>query len=237
MKNSILNYKTWLIIISLFSIQSIILTTPINAKKIPNGISILLDGDFPDPTIVKDGDNYYMTTSFGGFPSLMIWQSNDLLHWKRLDYALKTPVAGAVWAPELIKHNGTFYLYFPAGGHIYVMTATNPAGPWSNPQIIKGVSGIDPGHLVDKNGNRYLYIDNGRVVQLSSDGLSISGKETKVYDGWKFSNNYGVECFCLESPKILYRSGYYYIISAQGGTGGPATSHMASVARSNLFSI
>lgn len=84
MKNSILNYKTWLIIISLFSIQSIILTTPINAKKIPNGISILLDGDFPDPTIVKDGDNYYMTTSFGGFPSLMIWQSNDLLHWKRL---------------------------------------------------------------------------------------------------------------------------------------------------------
>ncbi|WP_270568473.1 family 43 glycosylhydrolase [Coprobacter secundus] len=232
MKNSILNYKTWLIIISLFSIQSIILTTPINAKKIPNGISILLDGDFPDPTIVKDGDNYYMTTSFGGFPCLMIWQSNDLLHWKRIDYALKTPVAGAVWAPELIKHNDTFYLYFPAGGHIYVMTATNPTGPWSKPQIIEGVSGIDPGHLVDKNGNRYLYIDNGRVVQLSSDGLSISGKEIKVYDGWKFSNNYGVECFCLESPKMLYRNGYYYIISAQGGTGGPATSHMASVARS-----
>lgn len=218
--------------IALIVVQSYFNVSQVAAKKIPTGISVLLDGDFADPTILKDGDDYYMTTSQGGFPSLMIWHSRDLLHWSRMDYALKTPVEGDVWAPDLIKHGDLFYIYFPAGGLIYGMTAKHPTGPWSEPKVLEGLHGIDPGHLVDKEGIRYLYIDNGRVAQLNADGLSMAGEETKVYDGWKFSDEYGVECFCLESPKMLAHGNYYYMVSAQGGTGGPSTSHMASVARS-----
>ena len=111
------------------------------------------------------------------------------------------------------------------------MWAKNIRGPWSRPVDLK-VGGIDPGHVVDKEGNRYLYLDKGEMIRLTEDGLATVGEKKKVYDGWKYPDHWDTECMCLESPKLNEHNGYYYLTSAQGGTAGPATSHMVVSARS-----
>ena len=94
------------------------------------------------------------------------------------------------------------------------------------------VSGIDPGHAIDADGKRYLYTNDGHVAPLSDDGLSITGRNQKVYDPWQYPEEWETEGMWLESPKILKRGDYYYLVSAEGGTAGPVTSHMCVVARS-----
>jgi xylan 1,4-beta-xylosidase len=74
----------------------------------------ILAGDHPDPTILKVGPDYYMTfSSFESYPGLVIWRSRDLVNWTPVGPALRTPI-GSVWAPELVRHDGRFYLYIPA---------------------------------------------------------------------------------------------------------------------------
>lgn len=195
-------------------------------------ISVIFPGDYADPTIVNVDGDYYMThSSFGYYPGLLVWHSRDLKNWTPVTRALTT-IVGNVWAPEIVHHNGKFYIYFPTdiGGN-YVITADDPAGPWSEP-IKLDVGGIDPGHIADSAGSRYLYVNGGRVAHLSDDGLSAESAAEKVYDGWQYPADWAVECFCLESPKLTARDGYYYMVSAEGGTSGPSTSHMAVVARS-----
>jgi len=194
--------------------------------------NIVLRGDFPDPTIIRDGDTFYMTnSSYEYYPGLLIWKSKDLLHWERLTHALNNYV-GEVWAPDMVKYNDLYYIYFPTNrGGNFVITAKNPAGPWSEPMHID-IKGIDPGHIATPDGKRYLYLNSGRMAPLAADGLSVTDVMKQVYEGWIYPLEYGVECFCLESPKLVYREPYYYMTSAQGGTSGPATSHMAVSARS-----
>lgn len=75
----------------------------------------ILSGDHPDPSIMKDGDDYYMTfSSFESVPGVVIWHSRDLVNWRPLVTALTTNI-GSVWAPEICKHEGRFYIYMPAG--------------------------------------------------------------------------------------------------------------------------
>ena len=69
----------------------------------------ILAGDHPDPSIIKDGDAYYLTfSSFDAYPGLVIWQSQDLVNWQPLAPALFTPI-GSVWAPDLIRHEGRYF--------------------------------------------------------------------------------------------------------------------------------
>jgi beta-xylosidase len=193
--------------------------------------AVILNGDFPDPTILRDGEDYYLThSSFHAVPGLPIWHSRNLREWKMITRALRTYV-GNVWAPEIIKHENLFYIYFPAGGTNWVITANTPAGPWSPPVDLK-VGGIDPGHVVSQDGKRYLHLSAGKAVELAPDGLRVLGEPYTVYDGWPYPSEWATECFCLESPKLFFRQGFYHLISAQGGTAGPATSHMAVSARS-----
>src|SRR5574343_367230 len=73
----------------------------------------VLAGDRPDPSVLKDGDDYYLThSSFEALPGLLIWHSRDLVNWRPIANALLEPV-GSVWAPDLCKHNGRYYLYLP----------------------------------------------------------------------------------------------------------------------------
>lgn len=73
----------------------------------------ILAGDHPDPTILRDGDDYYLTcSSFEAYPGLLLWHSRDLVNWRPLGPALRRNI-GSVWAPELVKHDGWFYLYIP----------------------------------------------------------------------------------------------------------------------------
>ena len=74
----------------------------------------IVSGDHPDPSILKDGDDYYMTfSSFESVPGLHIWHSRDLISWRPVTAALTTNI-GSVWAPELIRHEGRYYIYIPA---------------------------------------------------------------------------------------------------------------------------
>lgn len=186
----------------------------------------VLGGDYPDPSIVRDGKDYYMThSSFEYYPGLLIWHSTDLIHWKRIAYALNENV-GSVWAPDLIKYKGMYYIYFPANKTNWVVTAKSPEGPWSAPVDLKLHGFIDPGHVIGEDGTRYLYLSNGSLVKLAEDGLSTIGEPEPGYKGWQFPKEWSTECFCLESPKSTVRNGYYYQTVAEGGTAGPATSHM-----------
>lgn len=191
----------------------------------------ILAGDYADPSVVRVGDDYYMThSSFKFAPGLLIWHSKDLVNWEPIAKAL-TDYAGDVWAPDLTYYEDRFYIYAPINEEIMVLTATHPHGPWSDPQKV-GVQGIDPGHVADSNGNRYLFFSDGYMVELAGDGLSAVGTPRKVYDGWPFPKEWVVEGNFMESPKLTFHNGYFYLTVAQGGTSGPSTSHMVASARS-----
>ncbi|MDF9844383.1 MULTISPECIES: family 43 glycosylhydrolase [unclassified Paenibacillus] len=195
------------------------------------GINAILAGDYPDPSIVRAGEHYYMThSSFHYTPGLLIWHSLNLTDWEPAGHAVLEHVGGPIMAPDFIYHEGLFYIYFPAGGTNWVVTAENPAGPWSRPVDLK-VGYIDPGHAADEQGNRYLFLSEGYRIRLSKDGLSTAGELELVYTGWRYPKEWLTEGFYLESPKLTYKDGYYYMTSAQGGTAGPATSHMIVSAR------
>jgi beta-xylosidase len=197
----------------------------------------ILAGDHPDPSILKDGDDYYMTfSSFDAYPGLVIWHSRDLINWSPIGPTLFKNV-GSVWAPDLVKHGSRYYIYFPGIApyrSTYVIWADDIRGPWSEP-IDLGNRRIDPGHAVGPDGRRYLFLSAGFLVELSADGLSTAGPERKVYDGWAYPDDWVVETFAQEGPKILKRGEYYYQVLAQGGTAGPATGHMIVAARSKTI--
>jgi beta-xylosidase len=200
----------------------------VDAQEYPK---VILPGDYPDPSIVRDGKDYYMTHSpFYYAPGFLIWHSQDLVNWEPVCRAL-AEWDGSAMAPDLVKYKNRFYIYYPSAGTNWVIWSDNIGGPWSEPIDLK-VGGIDPGHLAGKDGRRYLYLSDGHVVPLSDDGLSTVGEVKKVYDGWEYPLEWETECMCLESPKLNYKDGYYYMTSAEGGTAGPATSHMVVAARS-----
>lgn len=191
---------------------------------------VLMAGDYPDPSILKDGDDYYMTHTPNYYlPGFLIWHSRDLLNWEPICKAGET-WSGSAWAPDLQKVGDTYYIYFPANGTNWVITAKDIRGPWTLPLDLK-IGGIDPGLIVTPEGKRYLFTNQGYVTKLTDDGLARDGESKRVYQGWKYPEEWQTECMCLESPKMSYYDGYYYMTSAQGGTAGPATSHMAVCAR------
>ena len=203
----------------------------------------ILAGDYPDPSILKDGEDYYMThSSFDASPGLLIWHSRDLVNWTPVGPALDK-VLGTVFAVDLVKHEGRYYIYIPfmaapwskglnSFANIYVIHSDSMKGPWSEP-IDLGIGGlIDPGHLVGEDGERYLFLSGVNRVRLSRDGVSTVGAVEKVYDGWRYPDDWVTEAYALEGPKLMRRGEWFYLISAVGGTGGPATGHMVIAARS-----
>lgn len=197
----------------------------------------IVPGDHADPTILKDGADYWMTfSSFQAYPGAVIWHSRDLLNWTPVTAALTQPI-GTVWAMDLVKHQGRYYLYIPvlqdAGTGIYVIHADDIRGPWSAPVDLKIPGCIDPGHVVGEDGRRYLFVNGGRRIRLKDDGLATDGPlEANAWTPWQYPKDWVVEMFAPEGPKLLRRGGWFYLISAVGGTAGPPTSHMVTVARS-----
>lgn len=196
----------------------------------------ILGGDYPDPTIWREGKEYYMTHSaFDYQPGLTVFHSTDLVHWEPISAALNTYL-GSVWAPDLCKYQDKYYIYFtvahPTGRMNFVTYADSPYGPWSEPIDLK-IGNIDPCHVVGEDGTRWLFMSGGKRVKLTDDGLAIvPGSEEKVYDGWIYPEEWLTEGLCLEGPKLRKIGDYYYYLNAEGGTAGPPTSHMVVVARS-----
>lgn len=197
----------------------------------------ILAGDHPDPTVLKDGNDYYMTfSSFYSSPGLVIWHSTDLVNWAPIGPALYKPM-GTVWAVDLCKYQGRYYIYLPAqkageDWSIYVIWARNIRGPWSEPIDLKISGCIDPGHVVGEDGKRYLFVNGIRMIRLADDGLASDGRLRHAYTPWHYPQDWIVEDFAPEGPKLLRHDGWLYLISAVGGTAGPPTGHMVIAARS-----
>lgn len=210
------------------------ITWDITESAVPskNIKKIVFPGDYPDPSIVRDGNDFYMThSSFTYYPGLLVWHSRDLENWEPVSRAVGDQNY-SIFAPEICKVGEKFYIYYPTStGENYVVFADNPEGVWSEPVKID-VKGIDPGHIYSSDGSQYLYTNNGFAVPLTDDGLATAGDNRKRYNGWEFPAEWETEGFWLESPKLFKRGKYYYLVSAEGGTAGPPTSHMAVVARS-----
>jgi xylan 1,4-beta-xylosidase len=196
----------------------------------------ILAGDHPDPSILKDGDDYYMTfSSFDAYPGVVIWHSRDLVNWEPVVAALKMPI-GSVWACDLVKHGKRYYIYIPARSperrSNYVIHADDIRGPWSDPIDLELLDHIDPGHFVGEDGKRYLFLSGGDRVRLTDDGLKTDGPVEHVYDPWRYPQEWDVESFSPEGPKLTRHGDYFYMITAVGGTAGPPTGHMVIAARS-----
>jgi xylan 1,4-beta-xylosidase len=199
----------------------------------------ILGGDHPDPSIIREGRDYYMTfSSFDAYPGLAIWHSRDLVNWQPMNAALKKPI-GSVWAPDLCKYKDRYYIYIPTRNPngMYVIYAPAIEGPWSDPVELRGMGRyIDPNHVVGEDGKRYLALSGGDLVELTEDGLSTVGEPRHIYDPWHYPEEWVVESFSPEGPKILRHEGFYYMLTAVGGTAGPPTGHMVIAARArSLF--
>lgn len=194
----------------------------------------LISGDHPDPTILKDGADYYMTFStFDSYPGLVIWHSRDLINWMPRKAVLSRNI-GSVWAPELTKHQGRYYIYIPTKNPTtnWVIWADHIDGPWSDPIDLNLPAHIDPGHAVGEDGSRWLFLSGGDRIRLSDDGIATAGAVEHVYNPWRYPPDWIVEGFSPEGPKITRRGEYFYLVTAVGGTAGPPTGHMVIAARS-----
>jgi xylan 1,4-beta-xylosidase len=195
----------------------------------------ILSGDHPDPAILQDGSDYYLTfSSFDSYPGLTIWHSRDLVNWQPRQPALFRNI-GSVWAVSLEKHQGRYFIYIPVKAEpndIFVIWADHIDGPWSDPVPLGLHKHIDPCHAVGEDGSRWLFLSGGDRVRLSEDGMSVVGAVEHVYDPWRYPDDWEVEGFAPEGPKIHRRGDWFYMLTAVGGTAGPPTGHMVIAARS-----
>ena len=197
----------------------------------------IVAGDHPDPTILKDGDDYYMTfSSFHSYPGLVIWHSTDLVNWVPVAPALHKNL-GDIWAVDLCKHDDRYFIYIPAnptgnGWSIFAIWADDIAGPWSEPVDLEISGCIDPGHVVGEDGRRYLFVNGIRKIRLTEDGLATDGELEDSYRPWRYPEHWITENFAPEGPKLLWRNDWLYLVTAVGGTAGPSTGHMVIAARS-----
>ena len=214
----------------------------------------ILTGFYPDPSVTRAGSKYYLVHStFAFFPGLPIFESEDLVHWKQIGNAIDRPsqldfkglgVSRGVFAPTIEYQDGLFYLFnthVDAGGN-YVITARDPAGPWSDPVWLPDLEGgIDPSMFVDEDGRAYL-INNGppegtplydghRAIWIQAfdrNKLATHGPRKVLVNG-------GIDLrqrpIWIEGPHIFKREGWYYLNCAEGGT-GPQHSQVILRARS-----
>jgi beta-xylosidase len=193
----------------------------------------ILHADYSDPDVVRAADDYYMVaSSFNAVPGLPILYSKDLVNWSLIGHALaqqrpidvydKPQHGNGAWAPAIRYHNGEFYIYYPDPDYgIYLVKAKNPAGPWSEPLLIKEAKGwIDPCPLWDEDGSAYLVsamaasrsgIKSILVIsRMSADGTRLLDDGVMVFDGHDQNPT-------VEGPKLYKRNGYYYIFAPAGG--------------------
>jgi alpha-N-arabinofuranosidase len=202
----------------------------------------ILAGFYPDPSIARGGDdNYYLiTSSFAYFPAVPIFKSADLVNWTQIGHVLDRPsqarfdslgISRGIFAPAISYHAGTYYMITTAAdaGGNFIVTATNPAGPWSEPMWLRTVDGIDPSMFFDDDGKIYI-VNNGPpderprynghraiwVQQWDKPTNTMVGQRTVIVNG-------GVDLsknpIWIEAPHIFKHNGFYYLICAEGGTG------------------
>lgn len=212
----------------------------------------ILSGFYPDPSICRVNDDYYMvTSSFAYFPGLPIFHSKDLIHWEQIGHGIERPsqlnykdceTSLGLWAPSIRYYMGTFYIIntFVSEGREaardnYIITAKDPAGPWSDPVFIEGADGIDSSLYFDEDGSLWytgnficpetLYEGHHGIYlcELDPDTFQFKGKRKVIWDGNTTKSKW------IEAPHIYKKDGYYYLLVAEGGT---FVNHSVMMARS-----
>ncbi|HEX9332249.1 MAG TPA: glycoside hydrolase family 43 protein [Anaerolineales bacterium] len=211
----------------------------------------ILSGCYPDPSIGRVGNDYYIVTStFEYFPGLPIFHSRDLIHWHQIGHVLDRPSqldldevrpSGGLYAPTIRFSNGTFYVINTLidgktkSGN-FIVTATDPAGPWSEPYWLEDAPGIDPSLFFDGDG-RVWYVGNRMAAQSQYEGhteiwlqeldiknMRLIGERYVLWDGAL------KKAIWAEAPHIYKIQDHYYLMIAEGGT---AHDHAVTIARSD----
>jgi alpha-N-arabinofuranosidase len=201
----------------------------------------ILKGFYPDPSLTRVGDDYYLVTStFAWFPGLPVFHSRDLVHWTQIGNAIDRPgqvdfarlgLSRGLFAPDISEHRGTFYILntcVDCGGN-FLLTATNPAGPWSDPVWLPEIEGgIDPSLFWDEDGSAWI-LNNGpppgtplyeghRAIWMQR----FDAATRKMIGPRSVLINGGVDPakkpIWIEGPHIFRKDGFYYLIAAEGGT-------------------
>lgn len=212
----------------------------------------ILKGFNPDPSIVRVGDDYYIATStFEWFPGVQIHHSRDLVHWQLLTRPLDRvallnmkglPDSGGVWAPCLTYADGLFWLCYTVVEELnsvtkdtpnFLTTAPDIMGPWSDP-VYLNTSGFDPSLFHDEDGRKWLLnmVWDHRPGRSRFYGIDLQeydpvrkkllGKPKNIFKGTGLG--------CTEGPHLYRRNGFYYLITAEGGT--ESGGHAVTLARS-----
>jgi alpha-N-arabinofuranosidase len=201
----------------------------------------ILAGFHPDPSITRAGDRFYLvTSSFAFFPGIPVFESKDLVHWQQIGNVIDRPsqldfdglgMSRGVFAPSIEYHDGTFYVTNTAvdSGGNFIATATDPAGPWSDPIWLPTIDGIDPSLFFNDDGRVYLLNNDAPVGQPRYSGhraiwmqefdlakMQPFGPRKVLIDGGVDPSKNPI---WIEGPHIFRHDGWYYLNCAEGGTG------------------
>ncbi len=205
--------------------------TPFTAVRNPNDAvtftNPVIPGFYSDPSVCRVGDDYYLITStFEYFPGVPVFHSKDLVNWKQIGHCIdrpsQLPDGLNIFAATIRYHQGVFYMITTnvgAGGNFYV-TATNPAGPWSDPIWIKA-EGIDPDLFFDEDGKVYVTSSTFVLYEIDIKTGKFLSEGRKLWNGT--GGRYA------EGPHIYKKDGFYYLMAAEGGT---EEAHSETIARS-----
>ncbi|WP_157873298.1 glycoside hydrolase family 43 protein, partial [Streptomyces neyagawaensis] len=184
----------------------------------------VIPGFHPDPSVCRVGDDYYLAcSSFEYFPGVPLFHSRDLVHWTQIGNALdrssqlrlprETPASGGIYAPTLRHHDGRFWLIVTnvSGDGNLLFTATDPAGPWSEPVRLPGVHGIDPDLAWDDDGTCWCTTAGVAQIRIDPHTGETLGASRRLWSGTPGAK-------APEAPH-LYRIGdHWYLLIAEGGT-------------------
>jgi alpha-N-arabinofuranosidase len=212
----------------------------------------ILTGFYPDPSVTRVGEDYYLVTStFSYFPGIPVFHSRDLVNWTQIGNAIDRPdqldfaalgLSRGVFAPTIEHHDGTFYILNTCVdcGDNFLITATDPAGPWSDPVWLPDLAGgIDPSLFVDQEGQGWI-LNNGPpegapeydghraiwIQRYDLDRKVTFGPRTVLVNG---GVDFSTKPIWIEGPHLTFRNGWYYLTCAEGGT---AEGHSQVVLRS-----
>ncbi|HYM85403.1 MAG TPA: glycoside hydrolase family 43 protein, partial [Pseudoxanthomonas sp.] len=200
----------------------------------------VLAGFHPDPSITRAGNRFYLVnSSFAFFPGIPVFESTDLVHWRQIGNVIEREsqldfdglgMSRGVFAPSIEYHDGTFYVVNTAvdSGGNFIATATNPAGPWSDPMWLPTIGGIDPSLFFDEGGRVYLLNNDAPVGEPRYSGhraiwmqefdlakMQPFGPRKVLIDGGVDPSKNPI----WKGPHIFKRDGWYYLNCAEGGTG------------------
>lgn len=205
-------------------------------------VNPILTGFYPDPSIVKvDADYYLVNSTFSYFPGIPVMHSKDLKNWKQVGNVIHRPsqmdfmgerMTRGLFAPAISYHKGVFYVSCTDIDNMgnFVVTATDPAGPWSDPVRLPEVRGIDPSIYFDKDTDKAYILYNSdapdnkplysghrtiRMYEFDYKNLKVVGEETQLVNGGVDISQKPV---WIEGPHIWKRNGWYYLYAAEGGT-------------------